>query len=289
MDLNDLIYQRLAKCGELSAVLAEFCGMPAVFNSEVPSDQQDGWEGKSQYPRICYRVDMQVNQERASVGTLHVSIYTEKNPLVLEDIENLVRGCLKDVLMKPSDQAPFCVAWARTEPYLLEGMAVICKDILFDILEYPGQETTDPDPVMAVSCFIKELYPDAIVLGIDRIGDYTNPADRPIFYCRLEDIQKTRGYCEHSVVWFIARVAVHLLYPDAAVRLKMIAAINQKIAIDEEIIMLDQSPMYLQELGMNSKADYFREGQLLVTGKYGCLRGNEKKHNLVGVGMEFTN
>ena len=27
--------------------------------------------------------------------------------------------------------------------------AVLCKEIVFDILEYPAQETTDPDPVMA--------------------------------------------------------------------------------------------------------------------------------------------
>lgn len=31
-----------------------------------------------------------------------------------------------------------------------------------------------------------------------------------------------------------------------------------------------------------------REGQLTVTGKYGCLRNNEKKHNLVGVSMGFV-
>lgn len=203
MDLNELIYNRLAGSRELADVLAKFSGYPAIFNSEFPSDQEAGWEGKSQYPRICYRIDMQVNQERSSAGMLHVTVHTEKDSLVIETIENFVRGCLKDVLMKPSGQAPFCVAWAGTEPYVLDGMAVICKDILFDILEYPDQETTDPDPVMAVGTFIKDMYPDAVVLGIDRIGDYTNPADKPVFYCRLEDIQRTRGHCEHSIALLI--------------------------------------------------------------------------------------
>ena len=30
-----------------------------------------------------------------------------------------------------------CFAWARSEPYILEGNAVLCKEIVFDILEYP--------------------------------------------------------------------------------------------------------------------------------------------------------
>ncbi len=286
-DLNELINNRLASDKEISEKLAKYDGEPAIFNTEFPSDQQTGWEGNPQYPRICYRVDMQVNQERSASGTLHVTIYTDKNPLELEKLETLVRGRLKDVLMKPHDQAPFCVAWSRTEPYLIEGMAVIYKDILYDILEYPGQETTDPDPVMAVSAYVKELYPESVVLGIDRIGDYTNPAEKPVFFCRLEEVQSTDRHCMHTIAWFNARVAVHLLYPNALTRLKIIAGLYQKMGIDEEIPMLDQSPFNLDEITMNSKADYLREGQLTLTGKYGCLRRSEKKHNLMGVSVGF--
>ena len=92
-----------------------------------------------------------------------------------------------------------------------------------DILEYPGQETTDPDPILAVSSYIKNLYPDSVVLGIDRIGEFTIPAERPVFFCRLEDIRSTDGHCMHSISWFNARIAVHLLYPNALTRLKMIS------------------------------------------------------------------
>lgn len=52
----------------------------------------------------------------------------------------------------------------------------------------------------------------------------------------------------------------------------MSAAVNQKLRIDEEIIMLDQSPMTIEQLTLNNMADYLREGQITVTGKYGCLR-----------------
>lgn len=289
MNLNDLFFNRLSGYPGIRENLASYDGEPAIFNTEFPPDQQPGWEGKSQYPRICYRFDMQVNQERSSAGVLRVAIYAQKDLHVMNIVEDLVRRCLKDVLLKPSGQTPFCVSWASSEYYPMEGLGVMCQEVAFDIMEYPNQETTDPDPIMAVGMFIKEMYPDAVVLGIDRIGDYVDSSDTPVFFCRLQDIQRTTGHCMHSIAWFNCRIAVHLLYPDAAGRLKMIAAINQRMAVAEEIIMLDQSPMMLNELNVNNTADYLREGQLVVTGKYGCLRGSEKKHYITGVGMGFTN
>ncbi len=288
MDLNDLLHKRLCGYPGIKENLAEYAGDPAVFALEFPSDQQPGWGGKTQYPRICYRFDMQVNQKRSSAGVLRAAVYTVKDLHVMNTIEDLVRRCLKDVLMKPSGQAPFCVSWASSEDYQMEAPGVMCREVSFDILEYPDQETTDPDPVMAVSMFIKKLYPDAIVLGIDRVGDYVDSADKPVFFCRLKDIQSTTGHCMHSIAWFDCHAAVHLLYPDPSERLKMIAAINQRMAVEGEIIMLDQSPMEMKELQVNNTADYLREGQLMVSGKYGCLRGGEKKHYLTGIGMGFT-
>ena len=88
-----------------------------------------------------------------------------------------------------------CFAWARSEPYILEGNAVLCKEIVFDILEYPAQETTDPDPVMALNRYIKNLFPECIVFGIDELSEYTIPADTPVFYSGLKSIDSTDGHC----------------------------------------------------------------------------------------------
>ena len=80
--------------------------------------------------------------------------------------------------------------------------------------------------------------------------------------------------------FMVGKIAVHLIYPGAGTRLKTLASINQKVAIDEEIIMLDDSPMTIQGLELNNKSDYLREGQLTITGKYGCLRCSVKKEVL---------
>lgn len=185
--------------------------------------------------------------------------------------------------MKPEGEAPMCFAWARSEPYILEGNAVLCKEIAFDILEYPAQETTDPDPVMALNRYIKNLFPECIVFGIDELSEYTIPADTPVFYSGLKSIDSTDGHCRSSLSWFNAVISVHLLCPKPSLRLKMMAALHQSLAKDEEIIMFGDSPMAVKALKMNNNADYLREGQMSLTGYYACLKDAFKQPGISGV------
>ena len=49
----------------------------------------------------------------------------------------------------------------------------IGSEVRFDILEYPSQETSDPDPVMAVNKYVKELYPECHDMGYDQMEEVT--------------------------------------------------------------------------------------------------------------------
>lgn len=283
MDLGELIYIRLTGDGELSGKLAGFRKGPAVFDTEFPSDQQDGWEGRTQYPRICYRTDMQVNQERNSVGTLRVAVYTDKRSMVIDEIEDLVKRRLKDVLMKPSGQAPFCVSWSRTEPFLLEGMAVLGRELLFDIYEYPRQETEAPDPVEAVNRYIKKQMDEIFVIGRDKMDSFKEASkEEPLFYCRLESVEKRVE--TNTITWMDGRMAVHVICPDVFTRQKFVMALANRLSWDGKITMLDGSPMRIQKLSVNNKADYLKEGQIFITGHYGILR-YQSKPKLTGVKM----
>lgn len=290
MDLNELVFGRLSSDQNIAGSLAKYADAPAIFNGEFPSDQDEGWGGKTQYPRISYQFNWQIDMDRASAGTLSVAVYTIKNPIECERLETLIRGSLKDVLMKANGQAPVCVSWARTEPYFLEGNAVLAKVIEFDVLEYPLQESTDPDPIMALSNYIKDIVPDSVVLGVDTIGAYTNPADAPIFYCRLESLQlDPTGYCQYTVTWYNCQISVHVLCPDSSLRLKLIAGINQRLTLDTEVIMLDESPMTIRGATLNNRADYLRGGQLTVSAHYGCLKDMYAKPNLKAVNLAYNN
>ena len=148
---------------------------------------------------------------------------------------------------------------------------LIGSEIRFDIMEYPQQETTDPDPIMAMSRYIKELYPDSIVVGIDKMADETEASkETPVFYCRLTEIEKLEE--TNTVVWMNGKIAISLLCPDGATRLKMAAAVLNSLSLDGEVTMLDDSPMFMERLTANLKSDYLKDGQIFATGRYGLLR-----------------
>ena len=159
MVLGELIYKRLASSEGLAKKLATFNGFPAVFSPDPPDESQGGWGCGPQYPMAVYSFDLQANEERHSAGTLSVSLLCQNtDEIAPEAIEPLVRASLRDVVLKPEGGTPYCFAWARTDAFTIDGekaAATIGCEVRFDILEYPSQETSDPDPVMAVNRYIK--------------------------------------------------------------------------------------------------------------------------------------
>lgn len=283
MNLAELIYKRLSDSEELAKHLARFSGLPAIFSPEAPGDEQEGWKGKTGYPRIEYNFDLQANEERKSNGTLSVFLLCQNaEDVVPEVIEPEVKECLRDVLLKPEDNAPYGFAWARTNAFTMQDKKdnlIIGSEIRFDILEYPNQETTDPDPIMAANKYMKELWPESIILGYDSMNEITEATKEcPVIYCRLTAAEKAEE--TNTVAWMDGRIAIHILCPDAETRLKMATATANQISLDGEIIMLDYSPMFIRRLQANYKSDYLKDGQIFVTVHYGLLRYKAKGYTL---------
>jgi len=290
MKLEELIYKRFSGSEDLAKRLAAFSGEPAVFSPEPPGENQEGWEGNTQYPMVVYNFDLQANEERRSAGTLSVSLLCQNTAEVMpEEIEPIIKDCLRDVILKPEGGTPYCFAWARTDAFSIDekkGDVTIGSEIRFDILEYPSQETSDPDPVMAINKYIKGIYPECLIMGYDRMEETTEAsAERPVIYCRLLSADKAEE--TNTVAWMDGRIAVHILCPDSGIRLKMAAAIANRISLDGEIIMLDYSPMFIKRLQANYKSDYLKYGQIFVTGHYGLLRYRAKPHSLQAAHMKY--
>ncbi len=278
MILEELIYQRFLNSAELKKCLAVFSGLPAVFCPEPPNDDHAGWDGRVQYPKIIYNFDLQADRERKSVGALSVSLLCQNTADVApEDIEPEVKKCLRDVMLKPKGAFPYCFAWARTDAFTIEEKLTIGCEVRFDILEYPSWETTDPDPVAAANQYIKKLFPECIVMGFDKMGEVTEASkETPVIYCRLAEVEK--GVETNTVAWMDGKIAVHVLCPDSGRRIKIVAAIANRMSLDGEIIMLDHSPMTITRLQTDYQSDYLKEGQLFVTVHYGLLRYRAKGH-----------
>lgn len=275
MNLEELICKRLSEAKNLTKCLTRYAGQPAIFTPEAPGDREAGWGRATQYPRAVFNFDMQADGERKSAGTLSVAIICRNDSeAVPELIEPAVKKALKDILLKDDNGTLYAFAWARTEGFSMteeKNELLIGSEIRFDIMEYPQQETTDPDPIMAMARYIKDLYPDSIVVGIDKMADETEASkEAPVFYCRLTEIEKLEE--TNTVVWMNGKIAISLLCPDGATRLKMAAAVLNSLSLDGEVTMLDDSPMFIERLTANLKSDYLKDGQIFVTGRYGLLR-----------------
>lgn len=275
MTIEELIYKRLSEAKNLTKYLTRYAGQPAIFSPEAPGDREAGWGRATQYPRAVFNFDMQADGERKSAGTLSVTLICRNDSeAVPELIEPAVKKALKDVLLKDDNGTLYAFAWARTDGFSMteeKNELLIGSEIRFDIMEYPQQETTDPDPIMAMARYIKDLYPDSIVVGIDKMADETEASkEAPVFYCRLTEIEKLEE--TNTVVWMNGKIAISLLCPDGSTRLKMAAAVLNSLSLDGEVTMLDDSPMFMERLAANLKSDYLKDGQIFVTGRYGLLR-----------------
>lgn len=285
--MEELIQKRFTEREGLTKFLVKFGDYPAIFSPEAPKDNQN-WGTDVHYPRLVYNYDMQADEERKSAGTLSVSLLCQNTEDATEEditpemLEPLVRDCLKDVLLHSEDGKLYAFAWNRTDAFeLAESKTdlIIGSDVRFDILEYTSQETTDPDPVMAMNKFVKELYPECIVVGLDRMEEITEASrETPVIYCRLNSMEKVEE--TNTVVWMDGKLAIHILCPDTDMRLKMAAAITNAMSLDGEVTMLDYSPMFIRKLQMDNKSDYLKDGQIFVTGRYGLLRYKAKPHQL---------
>ena len=229
MTLEELIHKWFTEDKNLARLLTTFAGRPAVFFQSAPADNQKGWGPAGQYPRIVYTIDMQADQERKSAGTMEISLLCDEAGTPPEEIEPTVKKCLKDLLILPDGGFPYCFAWARTDSFEISSREtgtdtrVIGMEIRFDILEYVSQETTDPDPVVALNQHIKAEMPEVFVLGTDHMKHFqVAETKKPVFYCRLDSVEKSRE--TNTVAWMDGKIAVHVLCPAADIRFGVVVA-----------------------------------------------------------------
>ncbi len=290
MTLEDLIYKRIAERTAITEKLARFGDVPAVFYQSAPGDQADGWKSKKQYPRLDFIVDMQANPERQSSGLMTLNIWCNEAGVPPEDIEPEVRSALCDIFMQPAGQPPYCLAWVRSDSFEMssnttKGTHVTGVTVLYDVLAFPNQETSDPDPVLAINHFVKEWEPAAVVIGADAIADYfTAAANSPAFYFRLANLEMARE--TNTVAWMNASIAGHIFAPTAALRLQWLKYLVDTLTVQGEVTMLDTSPMFLKNIKVDSAADYLTTGQLRISVQFGILRRPKYAHTLMQPNME---
>ena len=270
--IEELVNKALLGSATLQENLARYGVDPAIFYERAAHDQDPDWDAV-QYPRCVYAVEWMYDAERTKAGVVTVDILNLADAGTPIEIADGLVNEISGMFMTQEDQT-YSIIWSRSDPFETEGeepkkMGI---SVYFDIVAYPIQMTTTPDPVLSTMNWIKEHQAEIMVIGHDRLDELWFPTDEnPACYVRIggETSQVRPSY---SVVWLRANMVVHIICPSAKARVMWLKRLAEDLAIEEEIITDDESPMFIKALTINHGSNPINAGQLTFDGEYGVLR-----------------
>lgn len=282
----ELIRRRMVDNAAIAAELSRYAGAPAVFYQTAPEDTDDGWGGGAQYPRIELTVEHHAEAEHDTAGKLHVDITCSETGTPPEVIEPLVRRALTGLFFYPEGEPPFAVVWNTSMSFQVQSaqqqvplLVGITAD--FDLVSFPGLETSDPDPVAAINRYAREWDKSLTIVSKAECDDYLVPTrEHPAVHFRK--VSSSIDRMTNTVTWVNAILCAHFFAPKLQDRCEWIEQFAQSLALDTEITMLDGSPMFIQNIRGNAAADVL-QGQLQVTVQYGLLRRPKYAHTMTGM------
>ncbi len=291
-DLRRLIHEQLSSDAQLGGMLAPYKDRPAIFYQKAPSDSRSGWK-HPRYPRIDYNVDMRHDPERKTAGTMTFNIWcsSECPEIGNQDpdkaIENRLIELISGTFYTGSDRATVCAEWERSDEFIYdEGRKnqqnasmpeIYGLSVTFELMEFPEQINTSPDPVQGLNQWTKRNFPKMTAIAYDEMPPIWKPTDEnPAIYWRFEGTAVTNRQ-SYAVTWYTGMFYAHILANSVMERNRWIKAINEKAQVDGEIILLDGSPMLISRIAIRPGADSLRDGQLELTGQYGVLSQHQKE------------
>lgn len=272
--MEEIIFQYLCDCEELTNLMTSYEGIPAIFQSKAPDDTDNGWDDESQYPRLVFDLSMQSDAERKVSGQMMIDVMCEDKAegIQIEDIESVVKAAVDGCFFSSSDLT-ISAQWRNSNPFEQGDDDVIGTTLVFDVMAYPKQITTDPDPIAATNLWLKTLYQDANVIGKDELPTTWKPTNEsPAIYCSLFRLgESPRMKSTYAVDWIGAELHIYVMAPSESVRATISKQIIQILTHATRIMLNDGSPMLIDKATANLAADPLRTGQVIVNATYGVL------------------
>lgn len=275
----EAVFKRLSENADLGEKLTVYNGTPAVFYQSSPDDTDPGW-GENQYPRLIFALEMQGDPERHTSGRLTVDAMTVKNSCEPEDLDQIIRELLGGVFFTGADKTTYAVMWDRSDLFdeYEPGKGTAARGILgmtsaFDVVEFPVQLTTDPDPVQAMHLWSKEALNGILVIGCDALPPVWKPTGgKAAIYWRVGSVGPAPRPDDWTVSWRSVQLVGHILADGHALMQSIAKIIIDAIQQAGEVLMADDSPMFVSRIVYAAGADPVKQGQITLTATYGVLR-----------------
>lgn len=290
-EIRRLVQEQVAADVQIGEMLAAYNGRSAVFYQKSPSDSRCGW-GSARYPRVDFNVDMRHDAERRAAGTMTFNIWCSTECAAPgvggldadRAIENRLIELISGTFYTGSDKVTVCAEWERSDEFNIESTQqngtmpeIYGLTVTFELMEFPEQITTNPDPVQGLNEWTKHYFAKMLVIGHDEMPPIWKPSgEKPAIYWRFEGTASENRQ-SYAVTWFTGTFAVHIIAESIVERNQWTKAIIERAQLDGEIILPDTSPMFIKKISVRHNADALREGQLGLVGMYGVLAQRYKE------------
>jgi len=283
--LDGLLMKQVRNDEQIAGMLAKYKGFPAFFYQKAPQDTDPDWE-KPAFPRIDCNIDMRYDPERKASGVLAVNVWvTKESAYMPEDIEKRIIELIDGTFYSAVDYPVVCAIWNDSSAFNYEmpsnvggntAPEVFGVTIVFDLLAFPEQLTTDPDPIQGLNRWTQQLFPSMTVITLDETPSIWKPSDEaPAIYWRFEGTAANDRQ-SFAVNWYTGKFAAHVIAESVTERNRWTKALIEQAQLWGEVVLLDDSPMLLKQIEVRHNADPLREGQIVISGMYGVLAHHRK-------------
>ena len=280
---------------DIAGMLARYKGKPAFFYQKSPQDDDRGWENPK-YPRVDYNLDIRYDPERKAGGILMINVLCSAESAAMpEDIEKRLVELINGTFYTNRERATICAVWNRSDAFQYANPATVAETVIpdilgvsitFDLLQFPEQITTDPDPIQALNLWTRYYFPGMTIIAHDEMPPIYKPSDaNPAIYWRFEGAA-TNDKQTFAVNWYTGAFAAHVIAGSITERNRWTRAIMEQIQLDGEVLLLDGSPMFAKQITIRHSADPLREGQFQLTGQYGVLTQHRKERSVERLRMD---
>lgn len=282
---------KLTNDKEVTELLADFNGVPAISFFRSPSDLDKEWGKDPEFPRIVYMTEWYSDRERLIAGKCVIYIYALSTSDVLpEQIEQAVNKSLSNVFFNTA-AGVYCTSWNNSESFSLDGEETIvttgCR-VEYDILSFPDQRTyLNPDPVPAVENFIKDTDKNILVINRDELPDVFIPK-YPVCYVRSISVTNAGEdtYCFRPTIF---KGMVHFISVNPTLTREVIGNFLNRAYCEGEIEMEGGAQMLLTDDVANTTTTYINsalaDGQTEITGRFMIVARSENTERVKDISL----
>ncbi len=288
--ISDLIVSQICADSDITCLLAEYNNKPAIFYQKAPNDSDPLWND-SCFPHIVYNIYMKKEPERTINGKLIFNICCSEESN-LRDIEAILIDRISGTFYSPlqSNKFSFCAAWSFSKSFahlkhfkIIQATGLWDLTLSFDIMGFPEQITTQPDPILALNALTKQLYPETLLIGYDSLPQVYKPKI-PAIYWRMKDYQNTKT--DSSVAGFDCQIAGHIIFDDYALCVAWCKELSEELSLEPLVVLGDGSQLLIQKIAVNNSADNIKEGQLVLSAYFSVIRKNYALKTLNQAGFQ---